>query len=203
MWGERVFLNVAEGHDLSLWCVDRSKGAVLWKRKLGGGNTMMRKQNMSSPSPVTDGTAFFVLGVIGTWLFAAVDAARTAQLIRSGLAPDAESDAIARRLYGNPLAWAVTMISLGGVIGAGLFVGSSAVIKTRARGHSHDMRAYEVTQHGLVVDYQHGVINIPRRRGAIRQPVWSPHCMLCKGRNTQSNSTGPHQLGGGTCQEVG
>ena len=62
---------------------------------------------------VTDGTAFFILGVIGTWLFAAVDAARTAQLIRAGLAPDAESDAIARRLYGNPLAWAVTMISLG------------------------------------------------------------------------------------------
>jgi TM2 domain-containing membrane protein YozV len=64
---------------------------------------------------VTDGTAFFVLGVIGTWLFAAVDAARTAQLIRSGLAPDAESDAIARRLYGNPLAWAVTMVTLGTV----------------------------------------------------------------------------------------
>ena len=64
---------------------------------------------------VTDGTAFFVLGVVGTWLFAAVDAVRTAQLIRSGLAPDAESDAIARRLYGNPLAWAVTMVTLGTV----------------------------------------------------------------------------------------
>ena len=64
---------------------------------------------------VTDGTAFFVLGVIGTWLFAAVDAVRTAQLIRAGLAPDAEQDAIARRLYGNPLAWAVTMITLGTV----------------------------------------------------------------------------------------
>ena len=64
---------------------------------------------------VTDGTAFFVLGVIGTWLFAAVDAVRTAQLIRAGLAPDAESDAISRRLYGNPLAWAATMITLGTV----------------------------------------------------------------------------------------
>lgn len=62
---------------------------------------------------VTDGTAFFFLGIVGTWLFAAVDAARTAQLIRAGLSPDAESDAIARRLYGNPLAWAVTMMSLG------------------------------------------------------------------------------------------
>jgi uncharacterized membrane protein (UPF0136 family) len=64
---------------------------------------------------VTDGAAFFVLGVIGTWLFAAVDAVRTAQLIRSGLAPDAESDAIAKRLYGNPLAWGVTLVSLGTV----------------------------------------------------------------------------------------
>ncbi|MGB8509833.1 MAG: hypothetical protein WCD76_15735 [Pyrinomonadaceae bacterium] len=62
---------------------------------------------------VTNGTAFFILGAIGTWLFAAVDAARTAQLMRAGLAPDAESDAIARRLYGNPLAWAVTMVTLG------------------------------------------------------------------------------------------
>ena len=64
---------------------------------------------------VTDGTAFFVLGVIGTWLYSAVDACRTAQLIRAGLAPDAESDAIARRLYGNPLAWAVLLITLGTV----------------------------------------------------------------------------------------
>jgi hypothetical protein len=56
---------------------------------------------------VTDGVTFFVLGVIGTWLFAAVDACRTAQLMRAGLAPDAEEDAIARQLYGNPLAWGV------------------------------------------------------------------------------------------------
>jgi TM2 domain-containing membrane protein YozV len=62
---------------------------------------------------VTDGVLFFILGIIGTYLFAAVDAMRTAQLIRAGLAPDAESDAIARRLYGNPLAWAVVLIALG------------------------------------------------------------------------------------------
>jgi hypothetical protein len=63
---------------------------------------------------VTDGSLpFFVLGVVGTWLFSAVDACRTAQLIRSGLAPDAEEDVIARRLYGNPLAWSVTLLTLG------------------------------------------------------------------------------------------
>ncbi len=62
---------------------------------------------------VTDGVHFFVLGVVGTWLYAAVDACRTAQLMRSGLAPAEEEDVIARRLYGNPFAWAVTLIVLG------------------------------------------------------------------------------------------
>jgi hypothetical protein len=62
---------------------------------------------------VTDGMAFFTLGVIGTWLFSAVDACRTAQLMRAGLAPDEEEDAIARRLYGNPLAWSIMLIVLG------------------------------------------------------------------------------------------
>lgn len=61
VWGERVFLNAAEGDDLSLWCVDRAKGSVLWKRRLGGGNVRMRKHNMSSPSPVTDGGSVWVM----------------------------------------------------------------------------------------------------------------------------------------------
>jgi hypothetical protein len=64
---------------------------------------------------ITDGVSFFVLGVIGTWLFSAVDACRTAQLMRAGLAPDAEEDAITRQLYGNPLAWGATLIVLGTV----------------------------------------------------------------------------------------
>jgi Domain of unknown function (DUF5668) len=62
---------------------------------------------------ITDGVTFFVLGVIGTWLFAAVDACRTAQLTRAGLAPDAEEDAIARQLSGNPVAWGVILVALG------------------------------------------------------------------------------------------
>src|SRR5262249_8873938 len=56
---------------------------------------------------------FFILGVIATWLFAAVDACRTAQLIKAGLNPDAEDDVIARRLYGNPFAWGTTLIVIG------------------------------------------------------------------------------------------
>ncbi len=62
---------------------------------------------------MTQGMHFFVLGVFGTWLFAAVDACRTAQLMKSGLSPDAEEDVIARRLYGNPFAWGITLIILG------------------------------------------------------------------------------------------
>ncbi|MGH9341657.1 MAG: PQQ-binding-like beta-propeller repeat protein [Acidobacteriota bacterium] len=61
IWEETIFLNVAEGDDLHLWAVDRSDGDVLWKRFLSSGNTMMRKQNMSSPSPVTDGESVFVM----------------------------------------------------------------------------------------------------------------------------------------------
>lgn len=61
IWGELIFLNVAEGDDLSLWCIDRSKATPIWKKYLGGGNVKMRKQNMSSPSPVTDGRNVWVM----------------------------------------------------------------------------------------------------------------------------------------------
>ena len=71
IWGERIFLNVAEGDDLHLWCVDRTKGQLLWKKHLSGGNTKMRKQNMSSPSPVTDGKNVWVM--TGTGILKAFD----------------------------------------------------------------------------------------------------------------------------------
>ena len=61
IWNNRVFLNVAEGDDLYLWCVDKTKGTLIWKKLLGAGNVKMRKQNMSSPSPVTDGKHVFVM----------------------------------------------------------------------------------------------------------------------------------------------
>jgi outer membrane protein assembly factor BamB len=74
IWNNHVFLNVAlqekEG-DLELWAVDRGKGTVMWKKPLSGGNTMMRKQNMSSPSPVTDGTTVWVM--TGTGILKAFD----------------------------------------------------------------------------------------------------------------------------------
>ncbi|HJZ79140.1 MAG TPA: PQQ-binding-like beta-propeller repeat protein [Pyrinomonadaceae bacterium] len=61
IWGDRIFLNVAEGNDLFLWCVDRTKALMLWKKLLGSGNVKIRKQNMSSPSPVTDGKNVYVM----------------------------------------------------------------------------------------------------------------------------------------------
>jgi outer membrane protein assembly factor BamB len=71
IWRDRIFLNVAEGNDLYLWCVDRTQGAMLWKKLLGSGNVKMRKQNMSSPSPVTDGKAVYVM--TGTGILKAFD----------------------------------------------------------------------------------------------------------------------------------
>ncbi|CAN5799341.1 PQQ-binding-like beta-propeller repeat protein [soil metagenome] len=64
VWQNHIFLNVATAErdgDVELWAVDRTKGAVMWKRPLSGGNHMERKQNMSTPSPATDGTAVWVM----------------------------------------------------------------------------------------------------------------------------------------------
>ena len=61
VWGDRVFLNVADQHTLYLWCVDRVRGVPIWKQPLGGGNVRMQKQNMSSPSPVTDGRRVWIM----------------------------------------------------------------------------------------------------------------------------------------------
>jgi outer membrane protein assembly factor BamB len=71
VWGEHVFLNVGEGSSLALWAVDRTSGAVRWKRPLGNGNRRMMKQQMSSPSPVTDGRSVWVM--TGTGVLKAFD----------------------------------------------------------------------------------------------------------------------------------
>ncbi len=61
VWGDRIFLNVAEKGSLHLWCIDRVKGVPLWKQHLSGGDHREQKQNMSSPSPVTDGNQVWVM----------------------------------------------------------------------------------------------------------------------------------------------
>ncbi len=72
IWNERIFINVAVDDDnIELWALDRADGAVLWQRHLSDGNRRLRKQNMSSPSPVTDGERVWVM--TGTGILTAFD----------------------------------------------------------------------------------------------------------------------------------
>jgi outer membrane protein assembly factor BamB len=68
IWGERIFLSVAtdsRSGSLELWAVDRSKPTIAWKKPIAAGNHIERKQNMSSPSPVTDGTHVWLMTGVG------------------------------------------------------------------------------------------------------------------------------------------
>lgn len=68
--------NVAYSGRLELWALDRGDGAVRWKRPLGDRDRRGRKQNMSSPSPVTDGERVFALtgtGVLKAFDFAGAE----------------------------------------------------------------------------------------------------------------------------------
>lgn len=71
VWGNRIFLNVAQGEDLALWCLNKADGATLWKRPIATGNYKINKQNMSSPSPVTDGAMVYAMTGLG--IFKAFD----------------------------------------------------------------------------------------------------------------------------------
>ncbi len=65
IWGNRVFLNVAEGDSLYLWCIHKTKGTQVWKKFIAAGNYKINKQNMSSPSPVTDGQNVYAMTGVG------------------------------------------------------------------------------------------------------------------------------------------
>src|SRR5215510_1686544 len=68
IWNDYVFLSVASesrsGH-LELWAVDRNTHSPVWKRPIANGNHIERKQNMSSPSPVTDGRNVWLMTGLG------------------------------------------------------------------------------------------------------------------------------------------
>jgi outer membrane protein assembly factor BamB len=59
------------GQTLLLLCISRQDGAQLWQRELDSGNELKRKQNNSSPSPVTDGK--HVWAATGNGIVAALD----------------------------------------------------------------------------------------------------------------------------------
>jgi outer membrane protein assembly factor BamB len=68
IWDNYIFINASEAEsgmtpkgDIYFWCIDRTKGTPLWKKLLSSGDVKLRKQNMSSPSPVTDGRSVWVL----------------------------------------------------------------------------------------------------------------------------------------------
>lgn len=63
---------------------------------------------------ILTGTAVFVFGFIGMWLFAALDSWRTAQSIRSGITPDVAEDLLVKRFSGNPKLWGLILLVLGG-----------------------------------------------------------------------------------------
>lgn len=68
IWENRVFINVPEGDEFYLWCVDKKQGNLLWKRPLRGRKSELRvhpKHDPSSPSPVTDGKNVYVLNALG------------------------------------------------------------------------------------------------------------------------------------------
>jgi outer membrane protein assembly factor BamB len=68
VWQDTIFLNVAahpDSGDIELWSLGRATGAVNWKRPIAAGNYRINKQNMSSPSPVTDGRTVWVLTGVG------------------------------------------------------------------------------------------------------------------------------------------
>ena len=65
VWGDRIFVISTRDDQIVLWSVDRPSGTIQWERSLGGGNRRVRKANMSTPSPVTDGNSVWVLTSTG------------------------------------------------------------------------------------------------------------------------------------------
>lgn len=64
-------------------------------------------------SVLTGGTPVFVLGFLGMWAFSALDAFRTARMIRAGVTPDVAEDILVKRFQGNPKLWGIVLGILG------------------------------------------------------------------------------------------
>lgn len=66
VWDHRVFLTAA-ANDSSLYalCLDVADGKILWQKKVGVDDVHIQRNNMASPSAVTDGKSVFFLFGIG------------------------------------------------------------------------------------------------------------------------------------------
>ena len=62
---------------------------------------------------ILTGMAIFVFGFIGMGFFAALDAWRTARMIRSGITPDGAENLLVKQVSGNPKSWGIVLVGLG------------------------------------------------------------------------------------------
>lgn len=59
------------------------------------------------------GIPLFAFGFLGMWAFSALDAWRTARMIRAGITPDVAEDILVKRFQGNPKLWGIVLGVLG------------------------------------------------------------------------------------------
>lgn len=59
------------------------------------------------------GIALFAFAFLGMWAFSALDAWRTARMIRAGVTPDVAEDILVKRFQGNPKLWGIVLGILG------------------------------------------------------------------------------------------
>ncbi len=72
IWGDHVFVSSPDAaKNLLLICLNRANGKVLWQKTVSMGDRGQGRNNMASPSPVTDGKSVFV--IFGTGELAAYD----------------------------------------------------------------------------------------------------------------------------------
>ncbi|MGV3772042.1 MAG: PQQ-binding-like beta-propeller repeat protein [Verrucomicrobiales bacterium] len=72
IWGDTVFVTTPDADkNLNLLCLNRKDGSQRWMRTVGIGDRVIGRNNMASPSPVTDGK--LVVSLFGTGDIAAFD----------------------------------------------------------------------------------------------------------------------------------
>lgn len=72
VWNDRVFVSSPDADkNLLLLCINRKDGKILWQKTVSPGDRTKGRNNMASPSPVTDGKRVFA--IFGTGDLAAYD----------------------------------------------------------------------------------------------------------------------------------
>lgn len=62
---------------------------------------------------ILTGVPIFAFAFLGMWAFSALDAWRTARMIRAGVTPDVAEDILVKRFQGNPKLWGIVLGILG------------------------------------------------------------------------------------------